>query len=550
MCMEPFKAEFSDIAFGGQCNIGHICTKLQCDKGLSDKVALRYIDSKMNHRDYTFADLDAESSRFANALDGLGISSNDIVFTYLPKVPEQFFSFLGAMKAQIICGTLFSNFGEEALVDRLGDADAKIVVTKASLLKKIQRVWDQLPNLQYVLVVDIPEDLSDNILSYGLLTDNASPDFVAEQTAPNAPSVLHYTSGSTGKPKGVLHCHGSVLQQESTSREILGLGPDDVFWCTADQGWVTGTSYGVIGPWALGVTQVHLAGAYDAEKWLNLLEAEKISVWYTSPTALRMLMRESDSLYRGRQLDSLKAIFSVGEPLNPEVIAWGRRVFTRDIFDTWFQTETGAIMISNRPGLKVRPGSMGKPIPGIEAVVLSDEGKQQTVGNRGHLCIKAGWPSMFKNYLNSETTYLSKFRGNYYLTGDTAYVDKDGYFWFCGRSDDVINTSGHLISPFEIESALLEVPEVVESGVVGAPDDLLFEKIVAFVCLRDGVEPTKQMELKLKIYVNNKASSIAVPQEIIFVKEVPKNKSGKIMRRVLKARYLGDDIGDTSTIEG
>lgn len=532
-----------------QHNIAYICTRQQCAHGNTNKVAMRWIDAHDGKTDYTFGDLETQSNRFANALTGLGIGEGDIFFTFLPKMPEQFFAFLGTLKIQAICGTLFSNFGEDALLDRLGDSGAKGIITRKSLYKKVARIREQLPALKCVVLVDGEDDLANGVISYSRIMSEASVEFEVPPTSPDTPSVLHYTSGSTGKPKGVLHRHGSLASQAATTRNVLGLKENDIYWCTADQGWVTGTSYGIIGPWSLGVTQIHYGGGYDAQAWVDLLVSERITVWYSAPTALRMLMREEESIFTSADLSSLRDIYSVGEPLNPEVIAWSRRVLRRDIYDTWFQTETGAIMITNSPGLEIRPGSMGKPFDGIEPAILADDGSSVNDGEQGNLCVKAGWPSMFVTYLNNESAYNSKFRDGWYYTGDTARKDRDGYYWFMGRSDDVINTAGHLISPFEVESALLEVEEVAESGVIGAPDDLLFEKVIAFVQLHQRYQATKDLEIKIRLYVSNRASSIATPQEIIFCDNIPKNKSGKIMRRVLKARYLGTDAGDISTLE-
>lgn len=539
----------NEIIHNGQFNIGHICTKQQCDKGLQGRVAMRFISQALERTDYTFGDIERNSNRFANALLELGLSEGDIVFSFLPKTPEQFFSFLGILKIKAIAGTLFSSFGEDALLDRLGDSKARCLITRKSSMKKINRIRDRLPDLKYIILIDIPGHESPDILSYSQLTQNAPDLFDVPQTGPKTPSVLHYTSGSTGKPKGVLHLHRSVLHQNSTSKEILSLTDNDIYWCTADQGWVTGTSYGIIGPWSLGVTQVHFAGGYDPALWFEILQRERITIWYTAPTALRMLMQQSDEFFADYDLSSLKHIFSVGEPLNPEIVHWSRRVLKKEIYDTWFQTETGGIMISNRPGLTVKPGSMGKPVGSVEAAIIEDDGTIQPQDKRGNLCLKPGWPSMFSTYLNNREAYESKFKNGFYYSGDTAYIDGEGYYWFTGRSDDVINTAGHLISPFEIESALLEIPEIAESGVIGAPDDLLFEKVVAFVALKEHQEWTKDLELKIRIKVSNKVSTIATPQEIIVVDSVPKNKSGKIMRRVLKAIYKGEDPGDLSTME-
>lgn len=542
-------AMINDIIINDQYNIGHICTRLQCDKGFSGKTAFRWISSTREKVDFTFSELDSQSNRFANLLQNLGFVAGNILFTFLPKSPEQFFSFLGALKLQVVCGTLFSNFGDEALRDRLGDSGAKGIITKKSLLKKIRRIRDQLPSLQYIFVVDTEEDLADDILSYPKLMQNASDDFLVQPTPPETSSVLHYTSGSTGRPKGVLHTHGGVLHIGRTAGEVLDLGPSDIFWCTADQGWVTGTSYGIIGPWSLGITQLHYGGGYDAKSWFELLQDESVTVWYSAPTALRMLMRENPEVLKSFDVSSVRHIFSVGEPLNPEVVAWARKNFGKDIYDTWFQTEAGGIMITNRPGLEIRPGSMGKSLAGIETAIIGDDGGLCSTNEPGNLCLKAGWPSMFVTYLNNDSAYRSKFKDGWYYTGDTAVCDDDGYFWFKGRSDDVINTAGHLISPFEVESALLEVEEVAESGVIGAPDELLYEKVVAFVQLHQHITWSKELEVKIRLHVSNRASSLATPQEIIIIDSLPKNRSGKIMRRVLKARYLGHDPGDLSTME-
>ena len=533
----------------GQYNIGYYCSRFQCLNGNAGKTALRWIDASGAVSDYNFSMLDAESDRVAWALTRLGISRQDIVFTFLPRMPEQFFAFLGILKMQAVAGTLFSNFGEEALADRLGDSRAVAVITRRSLSRKIERVRDRLPRLRYVLLTDVEDHLSDTVLSLPKLLKPETSVFDIPLTSPETPSVLHYTSGSTGKPKGVQHLHRSILSQAYTTRHILGLQPNDIYWCTADQGWVTGTSYGIIGPWSLGVTQIHFGGNYDASRWFEILESEKVSVWYTAPTALRMLMREDKNLYSRFNLNELRDIFSVGEPLNPEVIYWGREVLNHDIYDTWFQTETGSIMISNRPGLPIRPGSMGKPSGMVSAAILGDNAAELPDKQTGHLCVKAGWDSMFAEYLNNPEVYDRKFKAGYYYSGDLAYRDEDGYYWFVGRNDDVINTAGHLISPFEIESALLEIPEVAESAVIGAPDDILFEKVVAFIRLKAAYLWEEDLEMKIRLFLSNRLSSIATPQDMIVVKEIPKNKSGKIMRRVLKAQYLGQDPGDISTLD-
>lgn len=510
---------------------------------------MRWLGAHDERVDYTFGDLEGQSSRFANVLRGIGISSGDVFFIFLPRMPEVFFAFLGALKATVITGTLFSNFGEEALLDRLGDAGGKVILTRRSRLREVLRIRDRVPSLKYIILVDAEEHRAADILSYARLMEAASDRYDTPTTGLDTPSVLHYTSGSTGKPKGALHCHRSVLHQHRTCQEVLNLQSGDLYWCTADQGWVTGTSYGIIGPWSCGISQFHFGGAFDAEKWLKILEGDAITVWYTSPTALRMLMRQDASLFKRFEFPRLRHIFSVGEPLNPEVISWARKVLGHDIYDTWWQTETGGIMIANRPGLPIRPGSMGQPLSGIEAAIVADDGCVLADREQGNLCLKPGWDSMFISYFGHGDVYRQKFKHGWYVTGDTAFRDAEGYYWFQGRNDDIINTSGHLVSPFEVESALLEVEGIAEAGVIGVPDPLMWEKVMAFVALREGTEWSKALELKARLHVSNRVSTVATPQEFRVLDNIPKTKSGKIMRRVLKAQYMGIAVGDISTLD-
>jgi acetyl-CoA synthetase len=532
-----------------QYNIGYICTTQQCEDGRSLQTAFSLISPSMEVTDFTFRDLDIESNRFANVLQGLGFSKGDVVFTFLPKVPEQFFTILGILKFRAIAGTLFSTFGEAALLDRLGDARAKCLITKKSFLKKVSAIRPKLSDLKHIMCVDLDEHQPDGVLSFRKLMEEASPLYSVLPTPPDVPSFLHYTSGSTGKPKGVLHVHGAIAHIRKTSTQVLNLNPAEVYWCTADQGWVTGTSYGIVGPWSIGVSQVHFAGKYSPETWMKILSERRVTVFYTSPTALRMLMREPDSFYAKFDFSQLKHIFSVGEPLNPEVIQWSRRVFSRDTYDTWFQTETGGIMISSKPGMEVKPGSMGKPVDGVEAAILSEDGRPVADGRRGFLCLKPGWDSMFATYLFNEAAYRARFKHGFYFTGDTAFRDSSGYYWFAGRSDDVINSAGHLISPFEVESVLLEIPQIAESAAIAAPDETLYEKVVVFVVLRKDAQWSRELDLEIRIHVSNRVSTIAAPKEIAVVTSLPKNNAGKILRRVLKAQYLGQPPGDLSTFE-
>jgi acetyl-CoA synthetase len=530
-------------------NIGSLCTEFQILQGNRSKPAMIWRDRDDQRLLVTFEDLNIKSNRAANVFRTLGLTEGERLFIYLPKDPELYTCLLGGLKQLLVTCCLFYNFGPEALMDRLSDGQATCIITRQSALRRLAPLLPALPSVRFVLVVDIAEHLSNQILSLRRLRDSASDLFSAPHTDPLTPSIVHYTSGSTGRPKGALHVHRSVHLQAWTTRNVLGLRDDDVFWCTADPGWVTGVSYGVIGPWSQGVTQVHYGGPYDAAEWLKVLQDEKVTVWYTAPTALRMLRLEEPGLFRGYDLSRLRCIFSVGEPLNPEIIRWGADALGKPIYDTWFQTETGSIMITNRPDRPVKPGSMGTPIEGIQAFVCRDDGGLCSPMERGHLCLVPGWDSMFVDYLDHNDQYKEKFRFGAYFTGDTAYVDEDGHFWFAGRSDDIINTAGHLVSPFEVESCLLEIPAVGEAAVVGVPDDMLYEKVVAFIVLRDGYVWGTDLELKIRVRVSNRVSTVAAPRDICVVGNIPKTRSGKILRRVLKATYLGRDVGDVSAME-
>ena len=375
-------------------------------------------------------------------------------------------------------------------------------------------------------------------------------------------ALLHFTSGTTGTPKGAIHVHEAVVAHRETARTVLDLRPGDVFWCTADPGWVTGTSYGIIAPLTLGVTVIVDEAELEVDRWYGILQDERVTVWYTAPTALRMLMRAGADVAYEYDLSSLRFIASVGEPLNPEVVVWSREAFGRPAHDNWWQTETGGIMIANYRSMEIRPGSMGKPLPGIEAAiarraaddkpVLAADGTLELVedpGEQGELVLRPGWPSMFRGYLGQDARYRKCFVGGWYLTGDLVRRDHDGYFWFIGRGDDVIKSAGHLIGPFEVESVLLEHPAVAEAGVIGIPDPVAGQVVKACVSLKSDREPSDDLRRELLAYTRRRLGAAVAPREIEFVASVPHNRSGKVMRRLLRARELGLPEGDISTLE-
>jgi len=531
-------------------NIGYLCTGKQCAMALGKKNAIHMIASNgVDNSSLTYEQLDALSDIDANVFEHMGLVPGDQVFIYLPRLLDYYPLFLGALKANLVVCPLFSNFGPDALIDRLSGSTPKVIVTKGSLYGRIEKIISKLSNLHAVILID--ENMSGNPIIQSLkdLRSRVPKTYTIRSTKPDTPSILHFTSGSTGKPKGVQHIHGAAQGILQSFQEVMQPLPDDLFWCTADPGWVTGTSYGIFAPLLSGLTLLQFEGGFDPEAWFKIIEENSVNLLYTAPTVLRMMMQDYEIDYKKFDLKSLRNIFSVGEPLNPEIYHWGLQKLDREIYDTWFQTETGSIMIANRPGLVIKPGSMGKPRNGVQPEIFNDNDKPIKTGEVGKLVLKAPWNSMFIDYVGATEAYRSKFHQGYYVTGDLAKKDADGYFWFVGRDDDVINTSGHLVSPFEVESCLLEMDEIVDVGVIAAPDNLLWEKVVAFIKLANNTEWTNRLGLKFKLHVSNRLSSVAIPAEFVVVNTIPKNRSGKILRRVLRAQYNGEDPGDLSTME-
>ncbi|MBI4640717.1 MAG: acetate--CoA ligase [Candidatus Tectomicrobia bacterium] len=517
-----------------------------------NKIALYWEGKDGDSETYTFAQLRDQTNKFANVLTTLGIQKGDRVFIFMDRIPELYIAFFGILKAGAVAGPLFSAFGPDPVRDRMLDSGAKILVTSPSLRDRIAPILKDLPALQQVIIVDREKKagaLKPGDLSYEDEMAKASSEFNIVKTGPEDFSIMHYTSGTTGKPKGAAHVHMAVMGHYLTGKYVLDLHDDDIYWCTADPGWVTGTSYGMSAPWTNGVSQVVYEGGFGAGRWYSVIEKYKVNVWYTAPTAIRMLMKAGEEVARHHDLSSLRYMCSVGEPLNPEGIFWGQKAIGLSFHDNWWQTETGNILIGNYPILPIKPGSMGKPIPGITAAILDDNDNEAPLGVEGNLAIRPGWPAMFRTYWNNKEMYDSKFRNGWYITGDRARMDQDGYFWFVGRADDVINTAGHLVGPFEVESALIEHPAVAEAGVIGKPDPIAMEVVKAFVSLKDGYSPSDELRNEIMRFARQKLSAAIAPREIEFIPGLPKTRSGKIMRRLLKARELGLPEGDTSTLE-
>ncbi len=545
---------------GRGLNIAHEAVDRHVRHGAGGTTALRCIAEDGTVTAFTYAELSELTSAFANVLDGLGVGRGETVVSLLGRGLDIYVTALGTLKHTSVFCPLFTAFGPEPIRQRLVLGHGRVLVTTADLYqRRIAGLRDDLPELEHVLLVDADPGDVEGTLSLHDLMGRAGASYKIPDTDPETPALLHFTSGTTGTPKGALHVHEAVVAHHATAESALGLRSDDVFWCTADPGWVTGTSYGIIAPLTHGATVVSDSGEFASRRWYRILQEQRVTVWYTAPTALRMLMRAGAELVKEYDLSSLRHIGSVGEPLNPEVVVWGQEAFQRPVLDNWWQTETGAIMISNHPDMPVRPGSMGLPLPGVEAAVLArDESGQVLVddcevaelgpGGTGELALRPGWPSMFRTYLGEEARYQRCFVGGWYLTGDLVRRDEDGYYWFVGRGDDVIKSAGHLIGPFEVESALMEHPAVAEAGVIGKPDPVAGEVVKAFVTLRNGFEPTDDLRRDLIAFGRRRLGSVA-PREVVFDQNLPHTRSGKVMRRLLKARELGLPEGDLSTLE-
>jgi acetyl-CoA synthetase len=547
---------------GRGLNIAHEAVDRHAAGAARDRVAVRWMRRDGRVDEATYGQLAAATNRFANVLASLGIGPGDRVFTLLGRVPELHAAVLGTLKRRSVVCPLFSAFGPEPVRQRLALGDGRVLVTTPTLYRrKVAPIRHLVPRLEHVILVGGGERDLDGALAYDDLMAGASNAFTIPATDPEDMALLHFTSGTTGTPKGAIHVHDAVVAHHATGTSALDLHPDDVFWCTADPGWVTGMSYGIIAPLTHGVTCLVDESEFEVDRWYRILDEQRVSVWYTAPTALRMLMRAGADVAKQHDLSHLRFVASVGEPLNPEVVVWGQENLGLPIHDNWWQTETGGIMIANLAGCEIRPGSMGRPLPGIEVAILARgpdgraavrEGAVEVIeqpGVDGELALRPGWPSMFRGYLHDEARYQASFAGGWYLTGDVARRDEDGWLWFVGRADDVIKSAGHLIGPFEVESVLMEHPAVIEAGVIGVPDPVAGEVVKAFVTLVPGREPSDELRLDLIGFARRRLGAAVAPREIAFDQHLPKTKSGKILRRLLKARELGLPEGDLSTLE-
>jgi acetyl-CoA synthetase len=548
------RAELDGLPGGHGLNIAHEAVDRHARGPREAVVALRAIDRGGGVTDWTYRDLCDATARFANVLRELGVERGDLVCSLLGRVPALHVAALGTMKAGAVFSPLFSAFGPEPLQTRLELGRARVLVTTQALYRhKVAALRERLPDLRHVLLVDVEDEPDVGTHDLAWLLAAASATFEIPPTDPETPALIHFTSGTTGRPKAAVHVHAAVVAHHATARRALDLRPGDVFWCTADPGWVTGMSYGVVAPLTVGATSVVYEPEFDARRWYEVLREQQVAVWYTAPTAVRMLMRAGDALARAHPLPDLRFCASVGEPLNPECVLWSRDVLGHVLHDNWWQTETGGIMIGNLPGDEVRPGSMGRPLPGVEAGLVERRGDRvvevRGPGAEGEIALRPGWPSMFRAYLGEPERYARCFADGWYLTGDLARRDADGYYWFLARGDDVIKSQGHLIGPFEVESALLEHPAVAEAGVIGVPDPVAGATVKAFVALRPGIAGDDALRRELLGFARQRLGAVVAPKAVEIVETVPRTRSGKVLRRLLRARELGLPEGDTSTLE-
>ncbi len=540
---------------GGGLNIAHEAVDRHIASGDGEKRALRWIGRDDRIQDFTFSALGAAINQFANVLARRGVAKGDRVFSLLGRVPELYFVALGTLKNGSVFSPLFSAFGPEPIKARMAIGEAGVLVTSEAFYRRKIEPWRrELTSLQHVFLTECSVEPPEGTTDLRAAMADCPTTFEMVRTMPEDMALLHFTSGTTGRPKGAVHVHEAVVSHHVTGRLALDLKPGDVFWCTADPGWVTGVSYGVISPLSNQCALIVDQAEFEVERWYRTLEREKVTVWYTAPTAIRMLMKAGAEIARRFDLSRLRLIASVGEPLNPEAVAWGVKAFGKPIHDNWWQTETGGIMISNFRAMDVKPGSMGRPLPGVVAGIverLADGAVREIEApmTKGELALRPGWPSMMRGYLHEDERYRKCFAGGWYLTGDLAMRDDEGYFWFVGRADDVIKSAGHLIGPFEVESALMEHPAVAEAGVIGVPEPTVGEMVKAFVALKNDYKPDENLRKELLGFARKRLGPAVAPKDIAFRQNLPKTRSGKIMRRLLKARELGLPEGDLSTLE-
>ena len=554
---------------GGGLNLAHEAVDRHADGALAGRAALRVLGRGRAPVALTYTELARASNRFACVLRQLGIQQGERVFVLTGASPVFAIAVLGALKAGAVAAPLAAALGPEPVATRVNLGQGRVLVTTATLHQRTVRAWrSRMPGLRHVLVAPdgtigngglAPGNPEPGTLDLPALMAGARDERPPVSTTVRDPALLHFTSGTTGTPKGALLIHAAAVGLHASARYALDLHEQDRLWCTADPGTPTGTAYGLLAPLLHGVTSVLDAEPFDAERCYDVLEGERVSVWLTSPAALRTLMRSPAAAAPLRRLPALRHVASTGEPLSPGAVWWCAENLGVSAHDVWSQTETGSIMIANTPAFEIRPGSMGRPLPGVQAAVverLADcraDGRPlirvlDTPGEDGELALRAGWPAMFRAYLDDEAQYRRSFAEGWYLTGDLVRRDADDYFWFLGRRDDAIGTADQRIGPFEIESSLMAHEAVAEAGVIGVPDARGGQMVKAFVCLKPGHEPSEALREALLAHARRRLGEATAPRSIDFLQALPRTRSGTLMRRLLRARELGLPEGDTSTL--
>jgi len=536
-------------------NIAYEAVDRHVEQGYGGQCAMRFLRKTGTTGDITYRELYQHTNQFANLLNSLGLTKGSNVFALAGRVPQLYTALLGSLKAGCVFTPLFSAFGPDPIRNRLEIGTARVLITTEKLYRKKVADWRQsYPSLQHVLLFDLHRECPADCLDLDKMMADQPTDFQLCDTSAEDTALLQFTSGSTGQPKGAIHVHAAVVHHLHSGFYALDLQPGDIYWCTADPGWVTGITYGAISPLCHRATLVVDEGEFDAERWYRILQDHKVAVWYTAPTAIRMLMKAGTAVAQQFDLNQLRFLASVGEPLNPEAVVWAQEVFGKPFHDNWWQTETGGIIVANYACEPVKPGSMGKPLPGVEVTIMSKQEDGSRVpankpGSIGELAIRTGWPSMFRGYLHEQARYQQCFAGEWYLSGDLAKQDEDGYFWFIGRSNDLIKSSGHLIGPFEVESVLMEHPAVAEAAVIGVPDEMAAEVVKAYVTLNPNFTFDISTSKSIMAHARKKLGPSVAPRQLEERQSLPKTRSGKIMRRLLRARELGLPEGDISTLE-
>lgn len=533
---------------GGKINAAYNAVDRQIAGHRRHKVALFWESASGKKKKFTFYELYLLSNQFANLLKKLKVKKGERVFFFLPGIPELYIGCLGTLKAGAVAVSLFSASGIHALHDCLQNSGAKLLITSKKLYPRVEKITGDIPDLEKVLLVE----------NLNTLLARQSVKFTCARMDPDEPAFMLYTSGTTGKPKGIIHVHSAIIQAHLSAKWVFDLKDNDTFWSLVDLNWGTHAAFDIFGPWSNGTSVVIFSGRFDPEKCFRVVENYRVSVWSLTPALFRQLTIHCSKLENRYDLSSLRHLVSSGDFLPPDAVHGSIETLGLPLHDLWSQTEAGGILVANFPGLPIRPGSMGKPLPGIIAAVVDDHGRELPFGQIGHLAFKPGWssqmrkvwrrPHKFRSYFKTGWT-LDKIRTKWYISGDIAYRDKDGYFWFIGRADDVIKTAGKRIAPFEIETSLAAHPAVAEAGVIGKPAPSRGQTVKAFAVLNPGFKPSDKLQESIRMFVKKKLPIHAIPQDIEFLTSLPKTSSGKIIRRLLKARELGLPVGDTSALE-